>query len=77
MRSQVGPASKELTSVEVAEAFLAAPEVSVVYFGGESKLKGKVQYRFVMVSDILFFSIPRIRLNKEITFFMNLFIEKF
>lgn len=49
MRSQVGPASKELTSVEVAEAFLAAPEVSVVYFGGESKLKGKVQYRFVMV----------------------------
>ncbi|KAK3864197.1 hypothetical protein Pcinc_030095 [Petrolisthes cinctipes] len=39
MKSQVGPASKELTSVEVAEAFLAAPEVSVVYFGGESKLK--------------------------------------
>lgn len=41
MRSQVGPASKELTSVEVAEAFLAAPEVSVVYFGEDSKLKGK------------------------------------
>lgn len=43
MRSQVGPASKELTSVEVAEAFLAAPEVSVVYFGEDSKLKGKHQ----------------------------------
>lgn len=39
MRSQVGPASKELTSVEMAEAFLAAPDVSVVYFGGDSKLK--------------------------------------
>lgn len=43
MKSQVGPASKELTSVEVAEAFLAAPEVSVVYFGEDSKLKGKHQ----------------------------------
>nr|XP_045604363.1 protein disulfide-isomerase A3-like [Procambarus clarkii] len=39
MRSQVGPASKELTSIEVAEAFLAAPDVSVVYFGEDSKLK--------------------------------------
>lgn len=39
MKSQVGPASKELTSIEVAEAFLAAPEVSVVYFGEDSKLK--------------------------------------
>ncbi|XP_068230096.1 protein disulfide-isomerase A3 [Palaemon carinicauda] len=39
MRSQVGPASKELTSVETAEAFLSSPEVGVVYFGGESKLK--------------------------------------
>lgn len=39
MRSQVGPASKELTSVEAAEAFLGAAEVGVVYFGGDSKLK--------------------------------------
>ncbi|KAG0711373.1 Protein disulfide-isomerase A3 [Chionoecetes opilio] len=39
MRSQVGPASKELTSVDMAEAFLAAPEVSVVYFGDDSGLK--------------------------------------
>lgn len=39
MRSQVGPASKELTTVEVAEAFLASQEVGVVFFGGESKLK--------------------------------------
>lgn len=42
MRSQVGPASKELVSIEVAETFLGAPEVSVVLFGTEdSKLKGK------------------------------------
>lgn len=42
MKAQVGPASKELRSVEVAEDFLRAPEVSVVYFGSEdSKLKGK------------------------------------
>ncbi|MPC88582.1 hypothetical protein E2C01_083496 [Portunus trituberculatus] len=41
MKSQVGPASKELTSIEVAQAFLAAPEVSVVYFGEDSKLKGE------------------------------------
>ena len=43
MKSQVGPASKELTSVEVAEAFLAVPDVSVVYFGGDSTLKGEYQ----------------------------------
>lgn len=41
MKSQVGPVSKELTSVEVAEAFLAVPEVSVVYFGDDSNLKGE------------------------------------
>ncbi|KAG7168128.1 disulfide-isomerase A3-like [Homarus americanus] len=39
MRSQVGPASKELNSIEVAEAFLSAPEVSVLFFGDDSKLK--------------------------------------
>lgn len=41
MKAQVGPVSKELTSVEVAEAFLAVPEVSVVYFGDDSNLKGE------------------------------------
>lgn len=40
----MGPASKELTSVEAAEAFLGAAEVGVVYFGGDSKLKGLYTY---------------------------------
>ncbi|KAK7086825.1 Protein disulfide-isomerase A3 [Halocaridina rubra] len=49
MRAQVGPASKELTSVEAAEAFLGATEVGVVYFGGETKLKDT----FMKVADKL------------------------
>ena len=39
MKTQVGPASKVLTSTQAAEAFLATKEVGVVYFGGASKLK--------------------------------------
>lgn len=49
MRSQVGPASKELTSADAVEAFLGAAEVGVVYFGGESKLKDT----FMKVADKL------------------------
>lgn len=47
MRSQVGPASKELDSIQTAEAFLGSREVGVVYFGGESKLKDA----FMKVAD--------------------------
>lgn len=36
MKAQVGPASKELKSVEIADAFLAKPEVGIVYFGEDS-----------------------------------------
>ena len=39
MKTQVGPASKILTSAQAAAAFLAEKEVGVVYFGGASKLK--------------------------------------
>ena len=40
MKSQVGPVSKELKSISDTEAFLAKEEVGVLYFGGESSLKG-------------------------------------
>ena len=40
MKSQVGPASKDLTSVEEAASFLGKKEVAVVYFG-EGSLKGR------------------------------------
>jgi protein disulfide isomerase family A protein 3 len=41
MRAQVGPASKDLLTVEAFEAFLKAPETSIVgFFEKESALKG-------------------------------------
>ena len=42
MKSQVGPVSKELKSLTDTEAFLAKEEVAVIFFGGESSLKGEL-----------------------------------
>ena len=44
MRAQVGPASKEITKLTEAEDFIGKDEVSVVYFGKETKLKGKFYF---------------------------------
>lgn len=43
MRSQVGPVSKDLSSIEEAEKFLSKNEVAVVYFG-EGSLKGMLPF---------------------------------
>lgn len=59
MRSQVGPVSKELTSVEAAEAFLGAAEVGVVYFGGDSKLKGLYSHVLFLQRSYLINASPR------------------
>lgn len=42
MKAQVGPASKDLSSIDEAEKFLGKNEVAVVYFG-EGSLKGKIE----------------------------------
>jgi len=49
MASQVGPASKKLTSVEEAERFLSKPEPAVIFFGEESSLHSA----FMGAADLL------------------------
>jgi len=49
MQSQVGPVSKPIASVEVAEKFLAKAEPAVVFFGPESSL----QAAFMGAADML------------------------
>ncbi|RXG53299.1 Protein disulfide-isomerase A3 [Armadillidium vulgare] len=48
MRSQVGPVSKDLSSIEEAEKFLSKNEVAVVYFG-----EGSLKDAFMKVADKL------------------------